>query len=321
MSALAQEDEKKKTSDNNNNNNINDTPTPDGIPFDYEIHVASPIPSDSQKKIESELLQKIEQLQTWLNIEDHLIAKEKSSNGENGVDFVKKRVKSDLQRTLRARKFDVNKSLKLAETNLKYLLEDKPFLITPGQIEKEALTGKTRIGGFDRHGRPVVVLDNTVENTNDPVEQMRFLMFNMELSIKSMISPVEKHVVFIHLENFSLFNAPSISVTKKTIEILASHYCERLGRCILWQPPAYFTVFLAAVSYVIDPITRGKLVMIRGDYSEGTDNDKLMKSLIGGKWKEIVGVDQPKFGDTCSPGYNHEVYWKNIEINEKIVVS
>ena len=62
-------------------------------------------------------------------------------------------------------------------------------MITPGQIEKEALTGKTRIGGFDRHGRPVVVLDNTVENTNDPVEQMRFLMFNMELSIKSMISP------------------------------------------------------------------------------------------------------------------------------------
>ena len=73
----------------------------------------------------------------------------------------------------------------------------------------------------------MVVLDNTVENTNDPVEQMRFLMFNMELSIKSMISPVEKHVVFIHLENLSLFNAPSISVTKKTIEILASYYCER----------------------------------------------------------------------------------------------
>ena len=158
MSALAQEDEKKKTSDNNNNNNINDTPTPDGIPFDYEIHVASPIPSDSQKKIESELLQKIEQLETWLNIEDHLIAKEKSSNGENGVDFVKKRVKSDLQRTLRARKFDVNKSLKLAETNLKYLLEDKPFLITPGQIEKEALTGKTRIGGFFNRARAKVSL-------------------------------------------------------------------------------------------------------------------------------------------------------------------
>ena len=65
----------------------------------------------------------------------------------------------------------------------------------------EAKTGKTRVGGIDRHGRPVVVLDNSAENTNDPVNQMRFLMFNMELSLASMSPPVEKHVVFIHLEN------------------------------------------------------------------------------------------------------------------------
>ena len=63
-----------------------------------------------------------------------------------------------------------------------------------------------------------------------------------------MSPPVEKHVVFIHLENFSIFNAPSIAVTKKTIEILASNYCERLGHAVLWQPPAYFSVFLSAVS-------------------------------------------------------------------------
>ena len=26
----------------------------------------------------------------------------------------------------------------------------------------------------------------------------------------------------------------------------------------------------------------------------------------------ITGVDQPRYADNASPGYNHEVYWKNI---------
>ena len=101
--------------------------------------------------------------------------------------------------------------------------------------------------------------------------------------------------------------------------IPTAHYCERLGHAILWQPPAYFSVFLSAVSYVIDPVTRGKLCMIRGDYSENSENDKLMKFLIGNNWKEITGVDQPKVNPESSPGYNHELYWTNVVANGKII--
>ena len=81
----------------------------------------------------------------------------------------------------------------------------------------------------------------------------------------------------------------------------------------------YFSVFLSAVSYVIDPITRGKLCIVRGDYSENSENDMLMKYLIGDQWKSITGVDQPRFNDNASPGYNHEVYWKNIVKDGKVL--
>ncbi len=284
---------------------------PGSVPFEYSLHVAALQPTDEQRDTEKILLEKVENMDIW--------KEQEGQTEEKDILFIKNRIRSDLQRILRARKFDVNKALKLCAVNLKYFFGDKPFLIEAEKIEVEAKTGKTRVGGIDRHGRPVVVLDNSAENTSDPVNQMRFLMFNMELSLASMSPPVEKHVVFIHLENFSIFNAPSIAVTKKTIEILASNYCERLGHAVLWQPPAYFSVFLSAVSYVIDPITRGKLCIVRGDYSENSENDILMKYLIGDQWKAITGVDQPRFADNASPGYNHEVYWKNIVKDGKVL--
>ena len=51
--------------------------------------------------------------------------------------------------------------------------------------------------GKDRWDRPVVVLDNTVENTRNIDDQMLFLAWNLELAIRDMPSHVDKYLVFI----------------------------------------------------------------------------------------------------------------------------
>ena len=77
---------------------------------------------------------------------------------------------------------------------------------------------------------------------------------------------MEKQVTFINLMGFSIFNTPPMSSTKHTMDLFANYYHERLGHCVLWQPPAYFSIFFATVKPFIDAVTFGKVVLVRGDH-------------------------------------------------------
>jgi hypothetical protein len=63
-----------------------------------------------------------------------------------------------LYRYLRARGRDVMKAKIMITEALVWRTQMKPQLIRSNQVEFEALTGKTRIGGLDRWGRPVYIL-------------------------------------------------------------------------------------------------------------------------------------------------------------------
>ena len=179
------------------------------------------------------------------------------------------------------------------------------------EVELEAKTGKVQVLSVpDRHGRPVIILDNTAENTKGKEDaHMRFLAWSLERSIRKMSADVEKHVVFLHLGNFSIWNAPAMSETMRTVDIFSTYFHERLGHAVLWQPPAYFSLFLKGVWPFIDSVTRSKVVVVRGEYGPGTENDERMRLLLGLGWRALVGVDQPRRDKGSSPGYDHEVAW------------
>jgi hypothetical protein len=89
---------------------------------------------------------------------------------------------------------------------------------------------------------------------------------------------------------------------------ISNCYPERLGHCIAFAAPTVFKIVFDSVRYLIDQRTANKVIIIVGDYSDGSDNDKLLRSLIGDDWKALTGVGQrtlPK----CSPGYDHSQYW------------
>lgn len=77
----------------------------------------------------------------------------------------------------------------------------------------------------------------------------------------------------------------SPQVTRETIQMLTTCYPETMGHCIIYLPPRIFSAFFDSVKRLIDPRTASKIVMITGDCSAGSPNDKTMCELIGPEWK------------------------------------
>lgn len=89
--------------------------------------------------------------------------------------------------------------LKTAGTWRKYrephLVEDS--LGWNERMSRESKTGKVYTPGKDKWGRPIIILDNTVQNTDNFDDQMIFLAWNLEFGIREMSSKVDKFLVFM----------------------------------------------------------------------------------------------------------------------------
>tara|TARA_A100001015_G_C14993544_1_gene715120 strand:- start:1509 stop:1892 length:384 start_codon:yes stop_codon:yes gene_type:complete len=87
---------------------------------------------------------------------------------------------------------------------------------------------------------------------------------------------------------------------------------ERMGHCICYKGPAYFTTFFNLVKPLIDPKTVSKIRFINGDVSDGSNNDTLLRDIIGDNWKEITGATSQVIKKGASPGYDHCAYWPRL---------
>lgn len=224
--------------------------------------------------------------------------------------------------------------------------------LQPNWVEKmghESETGKIWCPGPDRWGRPVVIFDNTVQNTDSVDDQMLFLAWCLEFAIRDMPAHTDKYVVFMHLGNFSFFNNPPFAATKETAQMLCNCFPERAGHIVLYQPPFIFEAFYNSIQvsvqhvickavsamlvltcflracicrlsgqYLVDVKTRSKIVFIRGEDGAGTANHQKLVQIIGPKWRQITGAGKPpdpeqvgKYGPT-SPGYDHDRHWRDV---------
>ena len=222
-----------------------------------------------------------------------------------------------LQRFLIARKYDENAAFALIEKAIEWRMKRQPhkFEQTTGWKERmkhESETGKIYIPGHDKYGRPVIIFDNTVQNTKDVDENMVFLSWNLEFATRLMAPNIDKYVVFMHLYNFSMWNVPPMASTTETIHMLCNCYPERLGHIICYLPPFYFNVFYQTIWYLLDEKTAAKVVFISGSAEEGSENDLKLKEIIGDNWRELTGADQPVLSLYGSPGYNHDAYWATV---------
>jgi hypothetical protein len=222
-----------------------------------------------------------------------------------------------LYRCLIAKQFNKDVAMNLAIEALKWRQKRAPHLIenTEGwqrAFELESETGKIHCPGLDKWGRPVVCFDNAAANTTNIDAQMLFLGWMLNFTCREMPKNIDKYNIFMHLENFSFFSIPPLSATTETIHMLCNCFPERLGHCIAYRPPGLFKTFFNSVKPFIDPKTVSKMIFITGDVSDGSENDKYLRDLVGDDWKVLTGAEQPvlqKTKPTSSPGYLHAKAW------------
>lgn len=107
-----------------------------------------------------------------------------------------------LFRCLVAKSFDMDIALALALDALKWRKRRSPHLVerTDGwqrAFEIECETGKVYNPGFDQWRRPVIVFDNSSQNTSNVDGQMMYLGWALNFACREMDPDVDKYTVFM----------------------------------------------------------------------------------------------------------------------------
>jgi len=225
-----------------------------------------------------------------------------------------------LWRYLVARKLDLEGARKQVVATLKWRDVRRPDEIRLSDVRVELETGKMGVRGIDRHGRPVVVLDSSKENTWDQNGNMRALVYTLNRALRKVEDPVDKYVLVVRLGETSMFNfskLPGPAQVKETAKILMTVYAERLGHAILYHPPKIFTIFLNLFRSIFDPHVLSKAVWISGDVSPGSVNDRSLTELLGPHWRELLGESQPLHDPKWTPGYNSPMEYEKMVKEEQ----
>ena len=162
-------------------------------------------------------------------------------------------------------------------------------------LRRENATGKIYVRGYDRDGRALLYMRSARENTHCEADNMRHLVWNLEKAAactrrKSMElgakRPLEKVVLVIDYENFSLRNAPPMSTSKFTLDVLQKHYPERLHRAFCVNAPSVFKTFWMLIRPWIDPHTKEKIVFVTTDdcqkLVENAERVDKLEPVVGG---------------------------------------
>ncbi|EPX70979.1 sec14 cytosolic factor family protein [Schizosaccharomyces octosporus yFS286] len=165
----------------------------------------------------------------------------------------------------------------------------------PDEVQEENATGKQVLLGFDKDGRPCLYLYPGRQNTKTSPLQIRHLVFSLECAIELMPPGVETLALLINFKASSNRSNPSVGQGKEVLNILQTHYCERLGKALVINIPWAVWGFFKLISPFIDPITREKLKF----------NEPL---------ERYVPMDQldTNFGGSLKFEYFHEKYWPKI---------
>ncbi|KAG7981012.1 hypothetical protein I3843_05G211200 [Carya illinoinensis] len=215
---------------------------------------------------------------------------------------------ASISRYLVARNWNVKKASKMLKDSLKWRLEYKPEEIRWEEVAHEAETGKIyRSTSIDKHGRTVLVMRPSRQNSKSTKGQIKYLVYCMENAILNLPPDQEQMVWLIDFEGFNLSNI-SVKLTRETAHVLQDHYPERLGVAILYNPPKFFEPFFTVVKPFLEPKTYNKVKFV---YSDDLSSKKIME--------ELFDMDQLEsaFGGNNGTGFNINKYAERMQEDDK----
>jgi hypothetical protein len=138
-------------------------------------------------------------------------------------------------RYLRATKWSTSEAAKRLLGTLTWRREYGVDGITGDYISPENTTGKQLILGFDIAARPCLYFNPGKQNTEQTPRQVQHLVFMLERVIDLMVPGQEKLSLLIDFKpNKNRTNtAPGIGQGREVLNIIQTHYPERLGRALI----------------------------------------------------------------------------------------
>lgn len=104
---------------------------------------------------------------------------------------------------------------------------------TAEYIEPENETGKQVILGYDNQTRPCLYLNPARQNTDKSNRQVEHLVFMVERVLDIAPAGQETLALLVNFSSTSSSKSPNIGQGKQVLNILQTHYPERLGRALV----------------------------------------------------------------------------------------
>ncbi|PIN06211.1 Phosphatidylinositol transfer protein SEC14 [Handroanthus impetiginosus] len=167
-----------------------------------------------------------------------------------------------IRRFLRARDLDVEKASNML---LKYLKWRKDFVpngfISPDEIPNDLAHNKLFMQGYDKTGRPIVVVFAARHKPGNVEEFKRFVTFTLDKICARMPSEHEKFTSIADLQGWGYANS-DIRGYLAALSILQDCYPERLGKLFIVHAPYIFMTAWKMVYPFIDKNTKKKVTCV-----------------------------------------------------------
>jgi hypothetical protein len=138
-----------------------------------------------------------------------------------------------LLRYLRATKWAMPPAIQRLRATLIWRREFGTDTFTADYISEENAKGKQVQLGFDKEGRPCLYLLPQNQNTKPSQRQVEHLVYMLERTLDLHPPGQEGLALLIDFRNTGAGGTPPMSISKQVLDILQSHYPERLGRALL----------------------------------------------------------------------------------------
>eukprot|EP00993_Chasmostoma_nieuportense_P003418 NODE_4136_length_836_cov_27.748942_g3978_i0.p1 GENE.NODE_4136_length_836_cov_27.748942_g3978_i0~~NODE_4136_length_836_cov_27.748942_g3978_i0.p1 ORF type:complete len:257 (-),score=79.50 NODE_4136_length_836_cov_27.748942_g3978_i0:64-780(-) len=198
---------------------------------------------------------------------------------------------ADFERFLTAYEQNIDKSQKAIMEYLTWLQQSPNYgvtniaAITQATVENEIRSGKGYLMPSLHGGMPIIICTARLHNPKAPDyskdENTRFIIFTLHRAF-AMCSPgVEQVCVLIDLKGMNMDNM-DYNFVKRLIYLLTRMYPERLGLCLLVNPPGLFQACWRLILPLLTAHTQKKVHLLpQSDLSNHIPLDRLPTSLGG----------------------------------------
>ncbi|KAL0421644.1 UNVERIFIED_CONTAM: SEC14 cytosolic factor [Sesamum latifolium] len=196
-----------------------------------------------------------------------------------------------IRRFLRARDLDVEKASAML---LKYLKWRKEFVpngfISPAEIPNDLAHNKLFMQGYDKSGRPIVVVFAAKHKPTTVEEFKRYVTFTLDKICARMPSGHEKFTSIADLQGWGYANS-DIRGYLAALSILQDYYPERLGKLFIIHVPYIFMTAWKMVYPFIDKNTKKKIIFVEDKKLQSTllqdIDESQLPETFGGKTKLV----------------------------------